>query len=293
MLAAYKYHFWLHFIVLLYGFTGILGKLITLDATVLVWYRVLIGFLSTGLFMIWRKEKRTTNNKGLLKMMITGVVTAFHWVCFFESIKRSNVSVALICLSSTTFFTSLIEPLIHKRSVRLYEVIFGLIVILGLGFIFNVEITYREGIFFGLLAALLAAIFSVINSVLIREYSSTQITLWELIGGFAGLSIYLTLTGASMEAFQLSANDLFYLLILGVVCTAFAFVVSVEVMKYITPFTVNISINLEPVYGIVLALLIFGESEQMSPAFYLGTIVILVVIFANAWMKKRRPTVKL
>ena len=288
----YKYYLWLHLIVFLFGFTGILGKLITVASTTLVWYRLLIACMGIAIYMLVMREKLVPERKGLLKIMSTGLITAAHWVCFFESIKQSNVSVGLICLSATTFFTALIEPAFHRRRLRLYEVLFGLIVIAGLAFIFKIEPEYQLGIFFGLLSALLAAIFSVINSVLVRTYKGKQISLWELAGGLVGLSLYLAITGNFPDG-SLSSADFGYLLILGLVCTAFAFVVSVEVMKYLTPYTVNISINLEPIYGILLALLIFGESEKMSPEFYLGTFVILAVIFANAWYKRRENRKKL
>ena len=164
--------------------------------------------------------------------------------------------------------------------------IFGCIVIVGLGFIFKIETKYQTGIFFGLLSAFLAALFSVINSLFIREYNGKVISLWELIGGFVGVSIYLFVMPDWPEL-TVSYSDFGYLLILGVICTAFAYVVSVEVMKYLTPYTVNISINLEPVYGILLALLLFGASEKMSPNFYIGTLIIVLVIFINAVVKRR------
>jgi drug/metabolite transporter (DMT)-like permease len=284
MLQKYKYHLWLHLVVFLFGFTGILGKLITVNAMSLVWYRVFIASAAIFIYLLTKGAVWRLNRKGLTKTMLTGLITAAHWVCFFESIKQSTVSIGLVCLSATTFFTALIEPLLHKRKIRLYEVVLGLMVVVGLLFIFKVETQYRLGIFFGLLSAFLASIFSVINGLLIRTYNGKTIALWELTGGFVGLSIYMLLSGHLPMAIP-SFSDGAYLLLLGVICTAFAYVVSVEVMKHITPYSVNMSINLEPVYGILLALLIFGEAEQMSPGFYAGTAVILLAIFVNARKK--------
>jgi len=286
MLQQFKNHIWLHIIVFLFGFTGILGKLITLEALTLVWYRVFIAFTAIGLYLVIKRQRLLTDKKGLLKMLATGAITATHWFCFFESIKQSNVSISLICLSTTTFFTAFIEPLFHKRKVRLYEVTFGLIVIIGMAFIFQIEDEYRLGIIYGLLSAFLAAIFSVINSLLIREYYAKLISMWELIGGFLAITIFMLL-GSGIPEIWMSSSDLFYMLILGILCTAFAYVVSVEVMKELTPFTVNITINLEHVYGIILALLVFGESERMSFEFYIGAVIILLVIFTNALVKRQ------
>jgi drug/metabolite transporter (DMT)-like permease len=284
MLSRYKHHLWLHFVVFLFGFTGILGKLILIDAVSLVWYRVGIASTAIFVYLFIKKLPWKLNRKGTVQTMLTGLITAAHWVCFFESIKQSNVSIALICLSATTFFISLMEPLFHRRPVRLYEVLLGLLVIAGLAFIFNVEFQYRLGLFFGLLSALLAAFFSVINSLLIRTYNAKAISLWELTGGFLGLSVYCFVFAGGVST-SVTVSEVMYLLILAIACTAFAYVVSIEVMKHITPYSVSMSINLEPVYGILLALAIFGESEQMSSGFYVGTLVILASIFLNAWKK--------
>jgi len=285
-LKKYEHYLLLHLIVFLFGFTGILGKLISIDAATLVWYRVLIASITIFLFLKWKKKSLLMTRDGLLKSIGTGLIIAAHWLCFFESIKQANVSIALICLSSATFFTSLIEPLFHKRKVKTYEVLFGLIVIGGLCFIFNIESRFHTGIIYGVASAFLASLFSVINSILIKQDPAETISFWELSSGFVGLTFYLFFF-QDFNSVQLKMEDFVYLLILGIVCTAYAFVISIEVMKSLTPYTVNISINLEPVYGIILALVIFGDSEFMSPGFYIGGLIILLTIFGNALMKKR------
>ena len=217
---------------------------------------------------------------------MVGVIIAVHWVTFFEAIKQSNVSVALVCFSSSTLFTSLIEPFYFKRKIKAYELIFGLVIILGLYFIFSFEFKYLIGMILSVISAVLASWFTVINGILIKENNAKTISFYELLGAFIVVSVYLLIsTELDFSQFLLPVADIKWLLILGVVCTAFAFLVSVEVMKKISPYTVTISVNLEPIYSIIVALLIWPESETMSFGFYLGTIIVITTIFLNALFK--------
>lgn len=288
MLEKYKYHIWLHVIVFIFGFTGILGKLISIDSYLLVWYRVLIALVTLMGYFLFTKFSLKITKKQLGKILLVGVVIAIHWVTFFEAIKQSNVSVALVCFSSSTLFTSLIEPIYFKRKIKAYELIFGILIIIGLYFIFSFEFKYLTGMILSIISAALASWFTVLNGILIKETNAKSISFYELLGAFLIVSVYLLSTnGLDLSKFAISMEDFKWLIILGTICTAFAFIVSVEVMKKISPYTVTISVNLEPIYSILLALLIWPESETMSYGFYMGTIIVLTTIFLNALFKKK------
>lgn len=288
MLSRYKYHIWLHITVLIFGMTGVLGKLISTDSYLLVWYRLGIALVSVLAYFIFTKFSLKVSKKELIKMLLVGIVIAVHWVTFFEAIKQSNVSVALVCFSISTLFTALLEPLFFNRRVKLYELMFGLLIIVGLYFIFSFEFKYFIGMVLSVVSAALASFFTVCNGILIKETKSKLISFYELLGAFIVVSIYLLITNhGDMTRFAVPTEDLKWLIILGTICTAFAFIMSVEVMKKISPYTVSISINLEPIYSIILALLIWPESETMSFGFYMGTIIVVVTIFLNAFFKNR------
>jgi len=220
--------------------------------------------------------------------LLVGIIIAVHWVTFFEAIKQSNVSVALVCFSSSTLFTALLEPLYFKRRIKPYELIFGLLIITGLYFIFSFEFKYLAGMVLAFASAALASWFTVLNGVLIKQTNAKLISFYELLGGFIVVSIYLFVTnGLDLSRFTVPAQDLKWLVILGTLCTAFAFIMSVGVMKKISPYTVTISVNLEPIYSIILALIIWPESETMSFGFYMGTTIVIATIFLNSILKKR------
>lgn len=288
MLAKYKYHIWLHITVLIFGLTGVLGKLIETDSYLLVFYRVGIALVAMGGYFLIVKHSLKINKKLLGKILLVGVIIAVHWVTFFEAIKQSNVSVALVCFSSSTLFTSLLEPLHFKRKIKPYELLFGLLIIVGLYFIFSFEFKYLTGMLLSIFSAALASWFTVLNGILIKETGAKTISFYELLGAFSIVLIYLAISsGFDISAFKIPTTDIKWLVILGTVCTAFAFILSVEVMKKISPYTVTISVNLEPIYSIILALLIWPESETMSLGFYLGTLIVIGTIFLNALFKKR------
>lgn len=285
---ALRHQILLHLVVLAFGFTGILGKLISIGSAPLVWYRLLIAVVAIALYLFWKRVPLRLPRHGLWWTLSTGLIVAAHWVFFFGSIKLSTVSVALVCLSTGTFFTSLIEPIFFNRRIRPYEIALGVTTILGVLFVFRFESGYTAGILFGLIASLLAALFTVVNGKLVGMYDSRTISLYELASGFVGLSIYLLLVSRpGLDALRISPTDALYLIVLGLVCTAFAFIGSVHVMRGLSPFTVVLTINLEPIYGILLALIVFGESEYMTPGFYAGAGVILLSIWANAMIQRR------
>jgi drug/metabolite transporter (DMT)-like permease len=285
-----KHYLLLHFIVFIWGFTAILGALISMDAIPLVWYRMLLAVVFIAIYFLWKKKTFKVDRIGLLKFFLTGIIIALHWVFFFTAIKVSNVSVALVMMSTGAFFTSLIEPVFFNRKINALEIFLGLLVIGGLYIIFNFESTYTLGIVYALIASFLGALFSVLNGVFIKKYTANTISFYQLFFGVVFISMYLLLTDSfSFAFFQVSSQDWIYLVILSSICTAYAFIASVQIMKYLSPYTVMLTINLEPIYAIILALLIFGEEEQMGSTFYIGAFVVLLVVLLNGIIKNKGP----
>lgn len=278
----------LHFIVFIWGFTAVIGALISIDAIPLVWYRML---LASGLILLWigfKKKSLKYAPKTIAAFALGGLIIAVHWMAFFGAIKIANVSVTLAIMSTGALFAALLEPLFYKRKIIWYELVFGLIVVAGLYIIFQVEGDYTWGILLALLSAFLGALFSVINGKFAVKYDATTISFYELFFGMLCITIYLFLSGNfTPQFFELSTQDWVYLLILASACTAYAFIASIHVMKWISPYTVMLTINMEPVYGILLALLILGDSENMSPKFYYGAAVIIITVIANGIVKNR------
>ena len=279
----------LHMIVFIWGFTAILGKLISLSALPLVWFRMLFAVGFIFIFIKLKKIPLVISKKIAILFLLSGCIIALHWFTFFKAIKVSNVSVTLACLATGSFFTAFLEPLFYKKKIIWYEVFFGLIVFFGLYLIFKFEGNYLEGILLALTSAFLSALFSVINSKFVKSFDATIISFYELSGGVLFFTLLLLLSNSfSSTFFQLSMHDFWYLLILSSVCTAYAFIVSTAVMKYLSPFTVMLTINLEPIYGIVLAILFFKDSEQMKTEFYCGAIVILMSVIINSIIKAKK-----
>lgn len=288
LFQRYRYYIYLHLIIFFWGFTGILGKLISISSSSIVWYRMLIAFMGLVAFMLVVRRPFMTSAKNRMKYVLTGMVTAGHWVFFFEAIKVSNVSITLTTLASTSLFVAFIEPILFKRKIIGYEIVLGILTVLGLALIFQAETAYWKGITFALIAAVLAALFSTLNGVFVKYDRPTLITAHEMAGGVLGISIYYAFTGGFSHFEIPGGMDWTWLLILGLVCTSLAFVVSIEVMKELSPFTVSMSINMEPIYAIIFALLLFGEDEFMSPLFYVGAAIVMTMIFLNGWLKRRR-----
>tara|TARA_R110000823_G_scaffold182119_1_gene314968 strand:- start:3623 stop:4531 length:909 start_codon:yes stop_codon:yes gene_type:complete len=283
----------LHFIVFVWGFTAVIGKLITIDALPLVWYRMLMASLIILAYILIRKFQLKVSPKTLLMLILGGIVVSLHWVTFFMAIKVSNVSIALATMSTGAFFTALLEPFWYGRKMVGYELVFGLIVMLGLYIMFRVETGFLNGILLALVSSFLSATFSLINGKLTQEQRPSVISFYEVGSGVLFLSIYLVFSGSfDQKFFQLSVNDWMYIFILASVCTAYAFIASVKILKYISPYTVMLTINLEPVYGIILAFLLLGESEKLNPLFYVGALLILTTVVANGILKNRKKLKK-
>lgn len=288
MLQQYRNYLLLHFIVFIYGFTGILGALITIPAVNLVWVRMLIAGICIFGYLWWKKTDVKDSLQNLLKFTGTGVIVAIHWIFFYEAIKVSNVSVTVACLSSATLFTAIIEPIVFKRKLYWYEALFGLLIMAGLFMIFKVETKYKLGIIYTLFSSFMASLFTVINGTFAKKYDAAKVSAYEMLGGFIAISIYFLIIQVDFSALiHISPMDMLWLMLLAVICTAFAMVANISVMKELTPYSVTMAINLEPVYSIILAYWIFGEKEQMTSGFYIGTIVVLATIFANGYIKSR------
>jgi len=276
----------LHLVIFLWGFTGILGKLIDAQTLVLVIYRMAIAFIALKIYLaIYKKDKPDKATRK--KLLLIGVTMAIHWVCFFQAIKLSNVSVALVCLSFASVFVAFLEPLVFGRKILLREIILGLVAVVGIGFIFNFQPQHINGIILGILAAFFGAVFTVFNGKIVQNTAPSQMGAYQMLGGFillvAVAPFYPGIDG--LNSFIISGSDWMWLIILSVVCTAFAFVASMRVMKYISPFTLTLTVNLEPIYSIVLAFIIFKEYLNLSWGFYLGTLILLSTVLIQSGLK--------
>ena len=282
----------LHAAVFLAGFTGVLGRLIELNEGWLVWYRMLLSAVLLLLLMLLRKQSIRIEKKFLLRCIGIGALIALHWVFFYGSVKYANVSIALVCFAATGSFTAFLEPLILKRRIDLTEVLLGLLVLLGIYLIFHFDVQYKTGILFGVAAAFLSALFPIYNKKLIQHVPVSALTLYELSGGWLLLSLvlpfYLQFSPATKHLPSL--NDWFWLLMLALFCTVLAVQLSVNALKKISPFTANLTYNLEPVYGIALAFLIYHEEKELGDGFVWGILLIVasvVIQTLRVWKERR------
>lgn len=290
MLARYKYHILLHFIIFLWGFTGILGKLIQLEALYIVWYRVGIASFVILLYLVFVKSSLSISKKYIFRISFVGLVVAAHWVTFYTSIQWSTASLGILCLSTTTLHVAWLEPIIMKKRFSWLEFTLGLIVVGGIYFVSG-DFSGQEywALLMGLISAFLAAFFAVSNAKLVEDVPSTHISMYELAVGFIGLTIFLIATNKlDISMFSMSMSDILWLLFLAVVCTSFAFLVTIDIVKRLGAFTVSLSINLEPVYTIILAIFILNEHELLDSNFYIGSILIILVVAANGIIKNQQ-----
>ena len=279
----------LHFTVFIWGFTGVLGALISIEAIPSVWYRVLIASVTLFLYFKLSKTSIRISRSQCLQFIGTGALVAIHWVLFFQAIKASTVSVGLVCLSSLTLFTAILEPLIKKEKISKSDILIGLIIVFGIYLVFKFETKYTLGIILGLICALSGSLFSIINSNLVKKNDAKIIGFYEISGAFFWITLYRFFDGSLLEEqFNLSIKDWFYLGILGTVCTALAYIAGVSVMRSLSAFRVALITNLEPVYGIVLALLFFGNRETMTAGFYAGAVLILGSVFLYPVYKSKK-----
>jgi drug/metabolite transporter (DMT)-like permease len=270
----------IHIAVFLWGFTGVLGRLITLNEAWLVWYRLLITIVSLAFlaFMLKRTEFLAFSKKSY-KLLGIGFIVGLHWLFFYGSIKYANVSVALVCLSSNAFFTALLEPAIQKQNINGYNIILGLMGIVGIGLIFHFDPQFQKGIMWGLISSFFTALFSTLNKKIVHRQAAENLMFWELLGAFIFMCAVLFFYGNPLSNFQIpNLNNWFWLLILSWLCTIVAMFLSLQALQKISAFTQNLTLNLEPVYGIILAFAVYKEHTQMHPTFFLGFIIIMLSV---------------
>lgn len=270
----------LHVAIFLAGFTGVLGRLITLNEALLVWYRMMFAAFTLFLLYLFSKKKDRLSVKAISNLFGIGGIIALHWVFFYGSIKYSNVSVSLICFSAIGFFSAILDPIISNRKFVVVELLLGLLVVLGISLMFHFDPQFRMGIIFGMISSLLAAIFPILNKKMMQLYEPSTITFFEMTGGFGILTLILPiyLHFVPTPTILPGLEDLGWLLILSLLCTVLAFNLSVRSLSKITPFTVNLSFNLEPVYGIALAFLIYKEYQEVGASFYIGIAIIFLTV---------------
>ena len=282
-----KHYLHLHFLVFIAGFTAILGEAISLSSIALVWHRMLIALVLTFLFLLYYRYNLKIKLKDFFKFSLAGIIIALHWITFFEAIEQSNISITLAMFSTGAFFASLIEPIFFKRKVRPVEIILGFIVICGVFIILQANISSFIGVLLGIISALLASLFSVLNGKLVQDNNPFLISFYEFSSGVIFILLYLTFSGnlidLNIETFF--SYDYLYVFILGSICTAYAFIASIHILKFLSPYTLVLTYNLEPVYGILLAIFIFPETEKMEFSFYIGTLIIILTIIINSILK--------
>lgn len=290
MFQKYKYHFALHLIIFIWGFTGILGKLIHLSSEQIVWYRCFIAFISMFIALkLFKLPMSIPSKKHFWATLGVGMLVAIHWWTFYQSIYLSTASLGILCLSTVTLHVTWLEPLLFGKKFSLLEFFMGLLVVIG---IYIVSDDFKgnefEALIWGLISALCAALFSVFNAQLVQKIPSTAMSIHEMGIGFLFLTGVLFFQGKlDASIFEMTFSDALWLLFLGIVCTCVSFIVTIEVMKKLGAFTVSLSINLEPVYTIILAVIILNEHTLLGYKFYIGATVILLVLLANGLLKRR------
>lgn len=288
-------YFKLHFIVFLWGFSGILGKLVAIPAYEMVFYRTLLSALGIGLVMLFVHEKFLVSAKQFLQLIAIGIIVAVHWVAFFEAARVSNVSVSLVGFATNSLWTAVLEPLFNRSTIKKFELILGLIVILGLYIIFSFDFQYPLGLMLGVLAGFTSALFSIFNSRMVRRVPAFTISLYEMVGAFIGLALFLPVykmtwaIGGTLDLIP-TMMDWVYMVILSGACSVYAYTAAVELMKKVSVFLIQLTLNLEPVYGIIMAVIIFGAEEKMGLNFYLGTMTILGAVVAYPFLRRRYDT---
>lgn len=278
----------LQLIVFLWGFTGVIGKLINLNAVPLVWGRILIAELFIFIYIcFYTKESLLISKKLILQLLGTGTIIGIHWVLFYGAIKISNISIATATLSTGTLFAAFLEPIIFRRKLKITEILLSIIIIICIGLIFKTEVKYWKGIIMGITCAFLSALFSVINGYMSNKGASSVITFYELLGGFVILNFFMFFEKNWMAIANIERIDILWILVLGSLLTSFPMIATMNLMKYITPFTVMLSVNMEPIYSILIAFIIWKDTEAMSFVFYISTTVMIIAICINGYLKTK------
>lgn len=284
----------LHISVLLSGFTGIFAKLISLNEVILVWYRMLFAFLFFSIMLYFMKKKPVESLYNILRISGLGVLLAIHLIFFFASIKYSNVAVGVVCYSLVGFFTVIFEPLIQKSKFSFVELIYSLIAVLGIFLIFNFDPSFRVGIILGIISAALFALYTIYNQIIEVGKSSRCMLFYELLGGSIFLSFFLPvfLYCTPISRLVPVGIEWFWLFVLAFFCTVLLYLFHIDVLKSLSAFTVSLAGNLEPVYGVLFAIIFLGEAHDLTISFYLGMLLILLSVFLQSIFKNRIPIKK-
>lgn len=292
MPATPKDYLHLHFLVLIWGFTAILGRLVSIPAVELVFFRTLLAFPLLAVLCVLRRKSLRLDRHVAFQMLLTGVVIALHWILFFAAARVATVSVCLAGMATGSLWTSLLEPLLQRRPARMLEIGLGLLAMAGLYVVFHFEFNHALGLGMAVASAALSALFSVINARFATAYDAQVVTFYEMLGAFAGTALLLPVFAAFFYGGQPvnlapTATDWLWILLLAWVCTVYAYSAAVWLLRKFSPFAINLTVNLEPVYGIVLAVVVFGEREQMTTGFYLGTLLILLAVLLYPLLNRR------
>jgi drug/metabolite transporter (DMT)-like permease len=282
----------LHFIVFLWGFSAILGKLVTIPAVEMVLYRALLAALGMGIVIIASRGVFKIDSTDFVKLILIGFIVSLHWLTFFGAARVSNVSVSLVGFATNSLWAAMLEPWFNRTRIKKYELLLGFVVLSGLYIIFSFDFEYKLGLFLGILAGFTSALFSVFNSKMVKRIPARTITFYEMIGVFIGTALFLPIyknLWAEGNELQLSPTltDWLCIALLALVCSVYAYTVAVDLMKRISVFMIQLTLNLEPLYGIIMAVIIFKSSEKMSANFYIGTFIILSAVLVYPLVKKR------
>jgi drug/metabolite transporter (DMT)-like permease len=277
-------------IVFIFGFSSVMGALCSLDAIPLVVYRMLLASLGLAVyFAIFHPTYFRLERSLWVKVILGGLIIGVHWVTFFHAIKVAGVSLTLSMMATGAFITAMIEPLINKRKILGYELLFGGLIALGVGMIFQAEYEHLYGISIALLSTFLSSVFTILNTQLVKQGKAITLSFYELlVGAVFGIGFVIFSGNYTLEAFELRQWDWLWIILIAWVCTSYAFNISIKVMQHLSPFTVMLIINLEPVYGILLSLAIWGDEELMSFRFYLGFVIVLGAILLNGIYKRQK-----
>ena len=291
MTARMKHYLHLHFIVFIWGFTAILGRLVTIPAVELVFYRTLFAFLLLGPLCVWRGQSLRLEPRTVGHLLLTGTVIALHWILFFAAARVATVSVCLAGMATGSLWTSLLEPVWQRRPLRWLEIGLGLVAMAGLYVVFRFEFNHALGLGMAVASAFLSALFSVINARFATVYDAQVVTFYEMVGAFLGTAVCLPVFAAffyedAVAQLLPAPTDWLWILVLAWVCTVYAYSAAVQLLRRFMPFAINLTVNLEPVYGIGLAVLVFGEKERMTTGFYLGTLIILASVLSYPLLKR-------
>lgn len=280
----------MHSAIFLWGFTGLLGKLISLNEGLLVWYRLFISSLAIAIMLLVSKKIPSLKWKEVLRIGGIGFIVMLHWVTFYGSIKLSSISVAMICLSSIALFASIIEPLVNKTRFDYVDIVFSLFALAGIATIYHSDLSASAGIIVGVTSALLSAIFSTLNKRIAGNYEALTISLVELSSGLLLLTVLMPFYLAIQPAthYLPDFSDSIYLLILSMVCTVLTWILSLDALRKVSAFTMGLALNLEPVYGIILAVLFAGEGKILNEGFYYGALIIMITVVLHTVYKFRK-----